>query len=53
MSVPVPPTDIQDAIIEILENFMSLESLLTNELELRRQQLQYYRSSLLDHPEEI
>lgn len=47
MSIPIPPLHIQDEIVLILDSFMNLEQLLTKELDLRKQQLEHYRDSLL------
>ncbi len=42
--VPLPPTEIQNEIVKILDNFTQLEA----ELEARVKQYQYYRNKLLD-----
>lgn len=41
--IPVPPLEIQEEIVRILDKFTQLEA----ELEARRQQYEYYRDSLL------
>lgn len=45
--VPVPPLEIQNEIVRILDNFTELEEELEEELEARRKQYEYYRDSLL------
>jgi len=44
--VPVPPLEIQEAIVEILEKFTNREAELEAELEARTLQYEYYRGSL-------
>lgn len=46
--VPVPPMEIQEAIVEILDKFTNLEAELEAELEARTLQYEYYRSSLFN-----
>lgn len=45
---PVPPTEIQEAIVEILDKFTNLEVELEGELEARTLQYEYYRDSLFE-----
>lgn len=45
--LPVPPIEIQNEIVRILDNFTELEEELEEELEARRRQYEYYRDSLL------
>lgn len=45
--LPVPPLEIQEEIVRILDKFTQLEAELEAELEARRQQYEYYRDSLL------
>ena len=45
---PVPPLEIQEAIVEILDKFTNLEAELEAELEARTLQYQYYRDSLFE-----
>lgn len=45
---PVPPLEIQEEIVRILDKFTQLEAELEAELEARRQQYEYYRDSLLN-----
>lgn len=44
---PVPPLEVQDEIVRVLDSFTNLEANLQTELEARRQQYEYYRDSLL------
>ncbi len=46
--VPVPPMEIQEAIVEILDKFTNLEAELEAELEARTLQYEYYRDSLFE-----
>ena len=46
--IPVPPIEIQEEIVKILDSFTSLESELKSELEARKKQYAYYRESLFD-----
>ena len=46
-SIPVPPTEIQREIVNVLDSFTKLEAELEAELEARRRQYQYYRDALL------
>ena len=46
--VPVPPLEIQEAIVEILDKFTNLETELEAELEARTLQYKYYRDSLFE-----
>ena len=43
IKIPVPPQEVQDEIVRILDSFTELEA----ELEARRKQYEYYRDSLL------
>lgn len=45
--IPVPPLDIQQEIVRILDTFMELESELQAELEARKKQYEYYSDELL------
>lgn len=55
--IPVPPIEVQERIVEVLDNFDALCSDLgiglPAELEARRKQYTYYRDCLLDFPEKI
>ncbi len=44
--IPVPPIDIQDEIVKILNSFTELEAELGAELEARKKQYEYYRENL-------
>ena len=46
--VPVPPMQVQEAIVEILDKFTNLEAELEAELEARTLQYEYYRDSLFE-----
>ncbi|OHP75706.1 hypothetical protein HMPREF2674_07855 [Rothia sp. HMSC062F03] len=48
IEVPVPPLEIQEAIVEILDKFTNLEAELEAELEARTLQYGYYRNSLFE-----
>lgn len=45
--IPVPPLEVQREIVRVLDQFTALEAELEAELEARRHQLSYYRSSTL------
>ena len=45
--IPVPPLEVQQRIVEILDNFTSLTAELEAELEARKRQYEYYRNLLL------
>ncbi len=47
LKIPVPPLEVQDEIVRILDSFTKLEAELGAELEARRKQYEYYRASLL------
>ena len=47
LRIPVPPIEIQRAVVEILDNFTQLEAELEAELEARKQQYEYFRQKLL------
>ena len=47
IKIPVPPLEVQDEIVRILDSFTKLEAELEAELEARRKQYEYYRDSLL------
>lgn len=48
IEIPVPPMEIQEAIVEILDKFTNLEAELEAELEARTLQYEYYRDSLFE-----
>lgn len=45
--IPVPPIEVQEKIVEVLDTFTSLISELQDELQARKQQYEYYRNQLL------
>ncbi|MFA5606915.1 MAG: restriction endonuclease subunit S [Leucobacter sp.] len=45
--IPVPPLEVQRAIVEVLDTFSKLEAELEAELEARKQQYEHYRAELL------
>ncbi|MBO7485726.1 MAG: restriction endonuclease subunit S [Spirochaetaceae bacterium] len=51
--LPIPPLEVQDEIVRILDNFTSLEAELEAELEARRRQYEYYRDSLLTFGDDV
>ncbi|WP_237212319.1 restriction endonuclease subunit S [Rothia nasimurium] len=48
IKIPVPPLEIQEEIVRILDRFTLLEAELEAELEARRKQYAFYRDSLLN-----
>ena len=46
--IPVPPIEVQNEIVRILDNFTELEAELKAELEVRKKQYEYYRNTLLN-----
>lgn len=46
--IPVPPIEVQNEIVRILDNFTELETELEAELEVRKKQYEYYRDTLLN-----
>ena len=49
--VPIPPLEIQNELVKILDKFTQLEAELEAELEARRRQYSYYRDALLSFNE--
>lgn len=47
--VPIPPLEVQNAIVDILDKFTKLEAELEAELAARRAQYEYYRNSLFEN----
>lgn len=47
LQLPIPPLQVQNEIVRILDKFTLLEAELEAELEARREQYEYYRDSLL------
>ena len=48
IKIPLPPLEIQEKIVKVLDKFTELEATLEAELQLRRQQYNYYRDFLLN-----
>ena len=48
IEIPVPPLEIQNEIVKLLDNFTELTAELTAELTLRKKQYNFYRDSLLN-----
>ena len=46
ISIPIPPLEIQQEIVRILDNFTELTNELTNELTARKKQYEYYRDKV-------
>ena len=46
--IPIPPLEIQEEIVTILDKFTQLEAELEAELEARKKQYEYYRNELLN-----
>ena len=51
--VPIPPIEVQEEIVRILDQFGKLEAELEAELEARKSQYNYYRKLLLDKEENL
>lgn len=51
LSIPVPPLEVQQEIVRVLDAFTDLEQSLVAELELRKKQFEFYRGQLFhfDH----
>jgi len=47
LTIPIPPLQIQEEIVKILDKFTQLEAELEAELEARRKQYEFYRTKLL------
>lgn len=47
IEIPLPPLPIQEAIVEILDKFESLQQGLQDELQARKKQYEYFRNKLL------
>ena len=53
LKIPLPPIEIQSAIVKILDSFTELEKELEKELEARKKQYEYYREKLLSFKEKV
>ena len=51
LQIPIPPLDVQNKIVDILNSFEELNALLTAELTSRKKQYEYYRDLLLKFPQ--
>jgi type I restriction enzyme S subunit len=47
LEIPIPPLEIQQRIVDILDRFSALAAELQAELQMRRKQYEYYRTQLL------
>lgn len=47
LKIPVPPIEVQNEIVRILDNFTELEEELEEELEARKKQYEHYRDELI------
>ena len=53
MRLPVPPIEVQEEIVRILDKFSELEAELENELEARKKQYEFWRDKLLNKQYDI
>ncbi len=51
--IPIPPLDVQNEIVRILDTFTALTTELATELSQRKQQYQYYRDKLLTFSDDV
>ena len=51
--IPIPPLEIQEKIVQILDKFTDYVTELTSELTLRKKQYSYYRDTLLSFEDEV
>ena len=47
LTIPLPPIEIQQEIVNVLDSFATLQENLEQELNLRKKQYEYYREKLL------
>ena len=47
LKIPIPPIEVQEEIVRILDTFTKYQDLLNRELELRKKQYEYYQNKLL------
>ena len=48
LKIPIPPMDVQNEIVEVLDKFSALEAELEAELEARTKQYEYYQNKLIN-----
>lgn len=53
IKIAVPPLEVQDEIVHVLDDFMLLSAELSAELKARQKQYEYYRNSLLKNYDEV
>lgn len=53
LEIPIPPLEVQEAIVKILDTFTALEAELEAELEARQTQYEHYRNELLAFGEDV
>ncbi|MTB56433.1 restriction endonuclease subunit S [Streptococcus uberis] len=53
LTIPIPPLEIQEEIVKILDKFTDYVTELTTELTLRQKQYNYYRDKLLSFENEV
>ena len=53
LSIPLPPIEVQNEIVRILDTFTELTQELTQERELREKQYNYYRDTLLTFGDDV
>ncbi len=51
LEIPVPPIEVQEEIVRILDNYTQLQAELQAELQARQEQYEYYRNKLLSFNE--
>ena len=52
-SVPVPPLEVQDEIVRVLDDFTLLSAELSAELKARQKQYEFYRDKLFEYEDDI
>lgn len=53
LKIPIPPIEVQEEIVRILDTFTKYQDLLNRELELRKKQYEYYRDKLLTFNDDV
>lgn len=51
--IPVPPLEVQNEVVHILDNFTELSAEISEELKARQKQYEYYRDNLLKFEDDI